>query len=794
MKWNIGHGDPGVFTIAADVRCGPTNYNNDHIWELKLGGGEPSSIAIQTTFGFRARALRLFPRFVEADNAIADPSSFSTPPTLTKFFPNYLQVKYSPFTGIDVISEYWVPDSNVLTGRIQVTNSRLGQRQIQVQLAALLYPADGGQPMATDEIDSTAILTGKTSGLYPVVFMTGGPETRIGPYPALSIALDLAPGGNRLLTWAHSALENKEKSFQEVRNMISQSWEPGIAQLDILNQRNIEIKTGDPDWNAAFAFAQKQAYSLLVGPTDFLPNPSCVFSRLPDHGYSSLGNGADYDHLWDGQNPLEVEYLSSFLLPGSPHLVIGLLNNFLETQTQGGFVDLKPGLAGQRSRVMATPILTHLAWQIYQYTEDRAFLKEVFPRLLRFVQAWFTEQQDRDGDGLPEWARTSQSGFEDHPIFSQWQSWSQGGDISKAESPSLCAFLFNEIQLLINMARITQQSSPLAALEALADNLKSAVESSWDDSDSIFHNWDRESHFSPNGEHLAVRVGPGEIQLSRQFIHPVRLSIRVDVAEEIPHKIRIFIHGTGLSDNYRIERLESEQFRWHINRGNVSSDQNYTSLEYLEILGVGSTDKITIEVMNLSLNEHTLLLPLWAGMLDNHRASELINKTILNEEEFWKPFGIPACSQGAVLDEYPYDAVHMIWNTLIGIGLIKYGYQNEAAELVTRLMNAVIKNLKANNSFYSYYFSDSGQGIGERNGISGLPPFNLFLKTLGVKIITPTRVFIQGINPFPWPVSIRYRGLWIHRETNKTKIVFPGGQSAIVKSPEPREITLEKIT
>jgi hypothetical protein len=410
-KWNIGIDDPGVFTISSDVRCGATNYYNDHIWELKLGGGEPSAIAIQTTFGFRARTLKLFPRFVEADNAIIDPTNFSTHPIVTKFFPNFLQVEFSPFTGIDVICEYWVPESNILTGRINVTNSRLGQRQIKVQLAALLYPIDGGQRMAADEIDSVAILTGITSELYPVAFMTGGPGTSVGPYPALTMALDLPPGGIRLINWAHVALNDKEKSFHCARDWTSKSWEPGIAKLDILNQRGLEIITGDPDWNAAFAFGRNQAYGMLVGPTEHLSNPSNVFSRLPDHGFSSLGNGTDYDHLWDGQTPLDIAYLNSFLLPETPNLAIGLLNNFFETQTQGGFIDFKPGLAGQRSQFMATPILTHLAWQIYEYTEDTSFLVEVFPKLLRFVQAWFNENQDRDGDGLPEWTRISQSGF-----------------------------------------------------------------------------------------------------------------------------------------------------------------------------------------------------------------------------------------------------------------------------------------------------------------------------------------------------------------------------------------------
>jgi len=791
-EWNFRPGDPGIYIISADVRCGPTNFCNDHIWELKLEGGEPPAIAIQTTFGYRARNFRIFSRIIEGDTALIDPSTFSKSPSITKFFPNYLHVAYSPFTGIDVINEYWVPDSNSLTGRIQVTNSRLGHRKIRLQLVALLYPSDDGQRMASLEIDSAATLSGQTGNLFPVIFMTGGPESTIGPYPALSVSLDLPPGGSRQLIWAHAALEDTESSFQKARSISAKFWDPEIAKLEVLNQNTIEIETGDPDWDAAFAFGLKYAYNLLVGPTKQLPAPSFVLSRLPNHGFSRLGDGTDYDHLWDGQLPLEADYLSSFLLPASPGLAKGLLDNFIETQTQGGFIDLKPGLSGQRRRVLATPILARLAWHIYQTTEDRIFLGQIFPKLLSFVQSWFTDQQDRDGDGLPEWTNSIQSGFEDHPVFSQWQSWSQGGDISKVESPSLCAFLFNEIKILIKIAKITEQSSPVAALEALADNLKKAVETSWNQNESIFMNWDRESHISPPGVSLGNRKGPGEIQINQQFNHPFRISIRVTTGGELPHKIKIFIHGINFSGNYRIERLESTQFRWQFDRGNVSSDQIYTTLDHIDISGVDPDDHIFIEIMDLSVMDHLLILPLWAGMLDPNQASLLIEQTVLNEEKFWKPFGLPTCLQGVRQNEYPYNAVHILMNNLIGEGLLKYGYQNEAATLVARLMNAVIYNLKINNSFYHFYQSDTGKGIGERNSISGLPPLSLFLKTLGVQIVSPTKIYLEGINPFSWPVTIRYRGLKIYRERNKTKITFPGGQSAIVKSPERREITLEE--
>ncbi|MBU0512899.1 MAG: hypothetical protein KJ638_14525 [Chloroflexi bacterium] len=790
-KWNLKSGDPGAFTLAADVRCGPTDYTNDHIWELTLKGGEPPSLALQTTFGLRARNLRLFPRFVEGDTAVSDPSAFDKPPTVHRFYPNFLALSFSPFTGIDVEIEYWVPESQIVAGRVTITNSRLTPRNFRFEWAATLSPAEGGQRMADTKIEATTVLCGQTGGIFPVIFMTGGPEVSSGPYPALSVELDLAPGARRQFTWIHTALDTQEASFETARHTATRSWEAETARLDVLNASLIDIETGDPDWDAAFALAQKTALGLLIGPTEHLPHPSFVLHRQPDQGFSRRGDGSDYSHLWDGQTALDADFLASLILPAASRLAQGLLENFLENQKQQGFVDWKPGLGGQRGRMLATPILANLAWRIYQVTEDRSFLEEVFPKLLNFVHAWFTPQQDRDGDGLPEWAHPMQSGLEDHPAFSLHQPWSQGGDITKSESPSLCALLYNEIQILIRMARSTERTGPIPALEALADNLKSAIAASWNDSAAIYQNWDRDTHFSPRGEVLSEQQGNGELLLQRQFEQPVRLLIRIETSEEFARQVTVFIHGVGASETHRVERIPGDQFRWHIGMGSASSERVYSSIEHVEISGLADDDKVSIQVMDLSGQDHTLLLPLWAGVPDQDQAFELVKRTITDPEKFWRDFGVSACPLRSDIDNHPCRTIHIPWNNLIGEGLLAYGYRDEAAELVKRLMAAITLNLKQERAFYRNYQADTGSGIGERNALTGLAPLGLFMATLGVRLVSPTKILLSGRNPFPWTVTVRYRGLSIIREFRKTRIVFPGGQTAVVKSAEPQIVTLE---
>ena len=791
--WNLKSGNPGAYIIATDARCGSTDYINDQIWDLHLERSEPPSFALRTTFGLRAGSLRLFPRFVDGDTAINDPAAFSSSPVVKCFYPNYILAAFSPFMGIDVEAEYWVPDSHSVTGRIRITNSRLSARQFRFEWAALLRPSPDGQRMAATEINAVTVLSGQTDGISSVVFMTGGPEVSSGPYPALSVDLDLAPGGTRQFTWAHAGLSETEASFLLAKEQVTRNWEAELARLDVINGRMLEIETGNEDWDTALALSQKTAFSMFVGPTEHLPHRSFVLSRHPDQGYSPRGNGIDYSYLWSGQPVMEADYLTSLIVTSAPELAKEVLENFLSTQTQKGFIDWKPGLGGQRSHMMATPLLVNMAWRIFQATEDRSYLESIFPKLVTFIQAWFSPEEDRDGDGIPEWSHPLQSGFEDHPAFSQWHSWSQGADISQTENPALCSFLYREIQLLIRMAHEINRAGPVMALESLADNLKSAVEASWENRNNIYHYWDRETHLSPAGEFLGSRQGPGEMFLQRDFEKPVRLLLQIQSEEGRSRQAKAFIHGTGTSDRHRVETIPEERFQWYLGRGNVTSERVYQHLEHIQIEGIESNDLVSLQIVDLAVQDQTLLLPLWAGIPDKARANKLVTETITDETRFWQRFGIPAyISYQSDSEPDTSHEIHIPWNNLIGEGLVRYGYLEEAVSLFTRLMEGIVENLKRDQTFFQHFDSQTGKGIGERYTLRGLPPLGLFLEILGVRILSSRRVALQGHNPFPMPITIKFRGLVIRREQKQTKITFPGGQTAVVRNPSPRIVTIEE--
>jgi len=790
---NLKPGDPLVLTLAADARLGSTNYVDDHIWELNLGGGEPPSLAIQTTFGMRARSFRIFPRFIFQDTVHTDPTTFTEPIQIKYLAPNFLRAGCVPFPGINVEIEYWVPDSHTLAGRSKVVNTRNEALSLTLDWAALLTPDPNGQRMAPVDIGLAHLLAGKTNGLAPVLYIPGVVQLGAGPYTSLATRFELMPHEPSAVLWVESALPSPEASFAQAQSITSLNWDAETARIELQNTGQLDIQTGNPDWDTAFSLAQSTARGLVINPTSGCPHPSTVSNHLPDQGYSLRGDGSDYTHLWDGQTLFDLYYIFDLLMPGEPDLVRGFCENFLASQSEDGSIPRKVGLAGQRGKQTAPPILANLVWRYAQLTEDTEFLRQAFPRLLAHVQSWFSSIHDRDGDGIPEWDHPVQTGYDDHPVFAHWHPWSQGWDISTVESPDLCAYLHSDIQALIQIAGLVNQPDAIPALQSLSDRLVTAVEASWDDATSTYRAWDRESHQSTSLKMVAERVGPGIIPLNTPFDPPVRLLIRIHSKDETTRPAQAFIHGTGQSGGHRVERMSTERFRWVLGDGRCTSERIFTHVEHVDIQGVLDSDQVTLETAYLNCREQSTLLPLWAGIPSSERAKALIKNTITKKQLFWGKFGLRACAEKPAEEAAAnyYQRVHPLWNSLVGEGLLRYGRRLRAAELVTHMMEAIVANLKHKHSFFSSYLASDGQGLGERNSLLGLAPLGLFLQAAGVQIVNPCRVNITAPNPFPWPITVKYKGLTVIQHKKKAMIIFPDGQSITVRNDKPQVVSLQ---
>lgn len=777
-EWTYKPGDtlPNL-VVASDARRCEARYTDDQSWELALGRGEPPSLTLQTTFGLRARSLRIFPRFGLGDTLVHDPAEFASPVVVRLYGPGFLHLRFAPFSDVQVVMDLWVARSDALCGRIHMVNLRRERYKGRLQLAAVLTPAPDGQRMAPQMIENATVLVGETSGLVPVLFMTGGAHASSGPYSALELPVDLGPGEKRMLQWVLSATQDTQESYQNIRDLLGRSWEPELARQEMVSSGLIEVSTGNPLWDEAFALAQNTAYRLMLSPNDFLPYPSFVLTRRPDYGYSLLGNGSDFNHLWNGQSPLQAFYLATFFLPTAPELVRGLVENFLSTQDQNGNIDSRPGLGGQRSHVKAAPMIANLAWRVYQVEQDKAFLEAAMPKLYAFYQSWFAQDNDRDNDGFPEWSNSLQTGLEEHPTFSHWLDGSPGLEISTVETPDLAAFLYAEGAALGNIARLLGHKEIHLAVQKRIHILHKAVDASFDTRSAIYRSRDRDTHYSDKGKVLGKRRGPGEITINQHFKVAARVYISVRTNEESQRRCMATIHGVAVPSAESQEILGAGRFRWRPGAGQATSQLVFLEVDRVMIEGIEPADEVVVTTSDYSFEDITCLLPLWAGIPDARRARQVVDKAVLNQKRFGRLFGLPAASRADAILDPAYLSVHLPWNSLVIEGLVNYGMRAEAATIFIRLMDAVVQSLQREGSFRRYYNAETGAGSGERDSLDGLPPLGIFLKILGVDLIDARQVRISGQNPFPWPVTVKYRGLTVLRLADKTTIIFANGQT-----------------
>lgn len=790
-EWNLKTGDPLSLTLAADARLCKPDYVNDHIWELEIGAGEPAALAVRTTYGLRARSMRLFYRFDELGKSVTSPAEFHAAPRLRRFYPNFLLFSFSPFEGLEISAEYWIPESHAIAGRLTIANRAVFVRKINFELCAALMPLDG-QSIAHTQQQMVNVLAGQTGGLAPVLFMTGGPSAGPGPHPSLALDLQFDAGLTRTITWTLASEASVEASFELARRTAARPWDAERARIEMLDAgQTLDIQTGDPDWDAALAFSQKAALSLFYPASKHLPSSSFVQARQPDGGYSHKGDGRDYPPSWNGQSALETYYLSS-LIPVERHLTRGLLENYLSVQTEDGSIDGKPGLAGQRAKFAAAPMLAGMAWKYYQETHDTDFLAKAFPKLLAFFWNWFSPDHDRDHDGIPEWNHILETGFDDNPLFDVWHPWSQGINIAVIHDPALEAMLYREAESLILMAEKLERASELTLLHSQASALRSSVEESWNARLALYSYRDRVTKQCLPGKVIAKHKGNGNMRPKAEFEAPVRLLIEVQTKS--PAAKRPVVEVSELVNKVKgeSETIEASQFQWRSGGLVATSQKVFSKIGRISIKGLEDKDKIIIRSVDTTGEDITLFTPLWARIPNHQRAQVMIGRSLLDADRFDRPFGIPALTfaPGSEADSVSM-SIHLPWNQLVGEGLLAYGFRNEAARLTAHLMNAVIQSLKQSRAFYQRYHAETGSGIGERGALSGLAPVGLFLQTLGVTILSATRVRLEGKNPFVWPVTIQYKGLKVVRGHDKTDIIFANGKTVSVTDPAPLVVSTD---
>ncbi|HEX3052477.1 MAG TPA: hypothetical protein VHP83_17580, partial [Aggregatilineaceae bacterium] len=617
--------------------------------------------------------------------------------------------------------------------------------------------------------------------LQPVLLLEGSTET--GTTSRLGRGVTIAPGETFVFRWVLGGMPERDASLMVAHRWLNtENWDAHIAAIEERAQTVPQIETGHADWDAALAWGQQIVLRSFFAPTGSLPNPSFVLTRKIGQGYAVSGtHPAGFGATWGGQTIPDALAISGTVAIAAPELAKGIVRNFIAVQHGDGTIDAKPGLDGQRAGVLAPPLLATLALAVYQNTGDKEFLAECMDGLRAFFERWFKPDLDRDRDGMPEWSKADQGAFVDSPTLAQNRRWSQGLDITTIETPDLAAYLVREASTLIRIAKLLNRPDDVKEIQGRLDEIEKQLDAMWHADSGTFRYRDRDTHRTPAGETIFEAKGDQALRDFTALVMPSRLILRVNGGMNYKPKVGCTIEGVDFNGKPANETVNADAFDWYRNSGAATTKTVWKEIKYLKFDGLSRVYNVQVGTVNLTRHDQALLMPLWTNTISKKQVEQTV-ALISDPAMYWQEYGVPGCPA----NDPAFDPMHLngcggmfpAWNERIAWALIEHGYIKEAAELFQRVIKAQVASLQKEQHFRAFYNSQTGEGLGDTDVISGVPSVGWFARLFGAHALGADQVIITGAYGFDEKMTWKQHGVSIQRDPNGTTIRFPSGHEA----------------
>lgn len=781
---------PKAFILAADGQFTSFKLQDDQVWSVIPGTTNKHLFHFETTYGLRARSMRLIPHFIDQKQPLTSTSEFLHPPTVTHYTPSTLQIRFTLASELCIKFDCFIPEPHVLLGTVEIENQSEHARDLTFELSALLVPMKEGKPIRPEKEANNQILMGQAAGLFPVLFMTGGPNAIGDPYPALTKTFQCSPHQMHRLSWALVSKESTKASYKTARKEAAADW-----QLDAQQQvmkfagQTIDIQTGDPDWDHSFFLAQVNAMAHQVASDPEASNPYIIKCRHPDYLYTEKQDPRGKALL----SNLEMAQLSQILLPARPDIIMRLIERALDRQQDKNQIPVFPLSELNGCQISTCPLLSRLSLAIFEITGDEAFLERVFPTLRNDLFTCLPPSVDHPEPPFPVWGSPDVL-LLDTGLFSfdPWSERGRGLDIQTVVSPALGTLLYQEVKALKKIAQILGDLSDLDHFNHLETRLTAIITACWQEDHLCFAYIDRQSYQWSQGDWSQQGRIERTIQINKNFNQAKRLHLQLISRDESTRACIVHLEGQDIEGEPLIEKIRVLNLRWVMGKANVTTENLFKVLEKITFEGLSHEDQFLVETVDLSQCDISCLLPLGMGSISKQQIAGMV-RSLLEENDIPLEHGLPETwqCQRELPQELPIQ-VNVLWNTFIIEGLARQGFLQEAMQLFTKLMATIVQGLKDYDGFYPLFAADSGLPVGDRNTISSLPPLHTFLHIAGIRLFTPNRVAIWGDNPFPWPITIRWQGLTLCKQGSKTKLTFANGASYEGESSEPLLLTSDR--
>ena len=112
-------------------------------------------------------------------------------------------------------------------------------------------------------------------------------------------------------------------------------------------------------------------------------------------------------------------------------------------------------------------------------------------------------------------------------------------------------------------------------------------------------------------------------------------------------------------------------------------------------------------------------MALWAGIADREKAERAVRENLENEKTFCAEYGIRTLSKLEKMYAIEKSGNPSCWlgpvwgisNYMCFKGLVNYGFDEEARELVEKTVKLFGQDLEKNGLLHEYYNPDTGEGV-----------------------------------------------------------------------------------
>jgi hypothetical protein len=808
-QWELTHTAPYSLYLAADQRLSQTDYADDQVWELLIGTQDSPALTMQTKYGGRVGLASLVPLWTHDGRIIYQAQTYHQAPIITAFSPAYIAAEAKLLPTVALKAEHIAFDSKVVGGSYTLTNS--GDKEVKLRCELFGHVGIRGKEeklaIITMAQGGHALAMGTFSNLAGVVMLENGQASQISSKaatPKIGVDVTIPAQGSVAIRIVHAGMPEIRQSLTAARRWLAMDWQPILDSIHVADIAIPMVQTGNTDWDLVLASSYNRIVQSILRPSGIFPHQTFVAGRVMEYGYSRRGDGGDHPRMWDGQ-ALDLAYLLAPIIASIDAAAgEGIIRNYIAMQKDNGFIDLKPGAAGQKQDLLATPILARAAWDVYEQTENKDFLKAVFPTLQKFFAFWLT--QDADKDGIPEWQHEQQTRYLAFPTFGRGRVWSQSADISTVESPDLIAYLITEATALKQMATTLGDKSATKQYDSHIKNLSKALDSFW--SGDYYGYRDRDTNISTSGTVL-LEEGAGDLEhyIKRPLAAPNRVIVTITGGVTHTPNVTIKVKGFDANGGEITETASADKLLWQDRQGIYTTQAVFSHVESIRCEGLARVYRVDAKTMDTTDVDLNAVLPLISGIVPAAKAKKLV-KVLLDKQHFLRPNGItmtdvatskfdPSNAEGA-------GGVWLFWQTLLGEALIDAGEGNKVSDIAKNILNMLQAVLTKEHEFAQFYNSDTSAGLGEKGHIAGIAPLRLLHKLFGIRVIGNRKVWLsQG---FAWgrAITIRQHGVYVRRTNKRIKVEFPSGhtveldgtltENTVVEDPNPTAmVTFNRI-